>query len=73
MGESGWHASCIITGMAAHPRSVRILVKRAGVSFFTRRALQRWERGEIDTDQLVALLRTDDTVHTVRIWAPAPK
>jgi len=58
------------TGMAANLRSARILVRRAGVSFFTRRMLQRWERGEIDTDQLVALLRTDDTVHSVRVWSP---
>jgi hypothetical protein len=57
--------------MAAQPNSVRILVKRTGVSFFTRRALQRWQRGEIDADQLVALLRTDDTVLTARVWVPA--
>ena len=56
---------------AVMTRSVQILMKRAGVSFFARRALQRWERGEIDTDQLVALLRTDDAVRTVRVWTPA--
>ena len=56
--------------MTAH---VRILIKRAGVSFFTRRLLQRWRRGEIDTDQLVELLRTDDTVRTVQILARAPQ
>ena len=55
--------------MAAH---MRILIKRRGVSFFTLRALQRWERGEIDTDQLVALLSSDDTVRTVHVWAPTP-
>ena len=59
--------------MATHARSVRIIIKRSGVSFFTRRSLQRWERGEIDTDQLVALLRTDDTVLKLRVWAPSPE
>ena len=53
--------------MTGQPRSVRILVKRANLSFFTRRMLQRWERGEIDTDQLVQFLRMDDAVH-VRVW-----
>jgi hypothetical protein len=57
--------------MAVH-HSLKILVKRPGVSFFTRRMLQRWERGELNTEELVALLRTDDTVRMVRVWTPQP-
>ena len=48
-------------------------MKRAGVSFFTRRVLQRWQRGEIDTDQVVELLRTDEAVRMVRVWTAAPE
>jgi len=54
--------------------SVSVLMKRAGViSFFTRRVLQRWQRGEIDTDTAVELLRSDDTVRLVRVWSAAPE
>ena len=54
--------------MAGHPRSLNILMKRAGVSFFTRRVLQRWQRGEIGIDEAVELLQTDDAVRMVRVW-----
>ena len=54
--------------------SVSVLVKRAGaISFFTRRVLQRWQRGEIDTDKAVELLRSDDTVRVVRVWGHLPE
>jgi len=54
--------------------SVSILMKRAGaMSFFTRRVLQRWQRGEIDTDQAVDLLRSDDSVRLIRVWSTAPE
>ena len=46
-------------------------MKCDGVSFFTRRVLQRWQRGEIDTDKVVELLRTDDAVRMVHVWTPA--
>jgi len=48
-------------------------MKSAGVSFFTRRVLQRWQRGEIDTDTVVELLRRDDAVRLVQVWKPAPE
>jgi hypothetical protein len=48
-------------------------MKRAGVSFFTRRVLQRWQRGEIDTDKVVELLRTDEAVRMVHVWTQAPE
>jgi hypothetical protein len=43
-------------------------MKRADVSFFTRRVLQRWQRGEIGIDEAVELLQTDDAVRMVRVW-----
>jgi hypothetical protein len=43
-------------------------MKRAGVSFFTQRVLQRWQRGEIDIDKAIELLQTDDAVRLVRVW-----
>jgi len=54
---------------------LNIVMKRAGagVSSFTRRALQRWQRGEIDTDEVVELLQTDDDVRMVRVWPAAPE
>src|SRR3712207_510980 len=56
-----WHASCIIDCMSS-TRGVPVgdLIKQSGVSFFTRRVLQRWLRGEISTDTAVELIQSDD-------------
>ena len=45
-----------------------ILMKRSGVSFFTRRVLQRWLRGEITTDAAIALIATQDAERIVDAW-----
>jgi hypothetical protein len=53
--------------------AVSLLMKRSGVTFFTRRVLQRWLRGEISTDKAVELIQTDDAVRIVGAWPPAPE
>jgi hypothetical protein len=53
--------------------SVSLLMRRSGVSFFTRRVLQRWLRGEISTDRAVELIQSDDAVRIVGAWRPAPE
>jgi len=47
---------------------VRALMKHSGVSFFTRRVLQRWLRGEIDTDTAIDLIQADDAERLVGAW-----
>jgi hypothetical protein len=48
--------------MTSEPRGVpvSILMKRSGLSFFTRRVLQRWLRGEISTETAVELIQSED-------------
>lgn len=50
--------------------AVNLLMKRSGVSFFTRRVLQRWLRGEISTDTAIELIESDDAVRIVAAWRP---
>ncbi len=47
---------------------VSILMKRSGVSFFTRRVLQRWLRGEISTDTAVELIQADQAERLIGTW-----
>ena len=47
---------------------VSILLKRSGVSFFTRRVLQRWLRGEISTDAAIELIQSDDAGRLIGTW-----
>ena len=47
---------------------VSVLLKRSGVSFFTRRVLQRWLRGEITTDTAIELIRSDDAGRLIGTW-----
>lgn len=47
---------------------VSILMKRSGVSFFTRRVLQRWLRGEITTEVAVDLIQADEAERIVGTW-----
>lgn len=50
--------------------AVNLLMKRSGVTFFTRRVLQRWLRGEISTDTAIELIESDDAVRIVAAWRP---
>jgi hypothetical protein len=43
-------------------------MKRSGISFYTRRVLQRWLRGEITTDLAVELIQTDDASRITGYW-----
>jgi len=45
-----------------------VLMKRSGVSFFTRRVLQRWLRGEISTDAALVLIGTQDAERIIDAW-----
>lgn len=67
-----WHVSCIDPGMSNDQRgvAVNLLMKRSGVTFFTRRVLQRWLRGEISTDTAIELIESDDAVRIVAAWRP---
>jgi hypothetical protein len=47
---------------------VSLLMKRSGVSFFTRRVLQRWVRGEITTDTAVELIQADEAERLIGTW-----
>ena len=47
---------------------VSVLMKRSGVSFFTRRVLQRWLRGEISTDTAIDLIQAQDAERIVGAW-----
>jgi hypothetical protein len=47
---------------------VSILTKRSGLSFFTRRVLQRWFRGEISTDTAVELIQAEDAGRIIGHW-----
>ena len=50
--------------------AVNLLMRRSGVTFFTRRVLQRWLRGEISTDTAIQLIESDDAVRIVAAWRP---
>jgi hypothetical protein len=56
--------------MTTHPRGVPVslLMKRSGISFYTRRVLQRWLRGEITTDMAVELIQSDDAERLTAAW-----
>ena len=47
---------------------VSLLLKHSGVSFFTRRVLQRWLRGEITTDTAIELIQSDDAGRLIGTW-----
>jgi hypothetical protein len=50
--------------------TVNLVMRRSGVTFFTRRVLQRWMRGEISTDAAIELIERDDAVRIVAAWRP---
>ena len=65
-----WHVLWIAGGMSSDQFAVNLLMRRSGVSFFTRRVLQRWSLGEISTDRAIELIESDDAVRLVAAWRP---
>jgi len=55
-------------GLESRGVPVSILMKRSGVSFYTRRVLQRWLRGEISADTAVELIQLDDAERIITTW-----
>jgi hypothetical protein len=43
-------------------------MKQSGIDFFTRRVLQRWQRGEISTDTAVDLLQPAQAERLIGTW-----
>jgi hypothetical protein len=70
MDSRFWHVFCMLDDMSSEQRGipVNMLIKRSGVSFFTRRVLQRWVRGEISTDTAVELIQSDEAERLVGTW-----
>jgi hypothetical protein len=48
--------------------ALRTLTKHSGASFFTRRVLQRWSRGEISADTVFQLLQPAEAGALVGTW-----
>jgi len=44
------------------------VLMRSGISFCTRRVLQRWLRGEITTEAALAMIATQDAERIVSAW-----
>jgi hypothetical protein len=51
------------------PAALKALVKQSGISFYSRRVLQRWQRGEITTDLAVELLEANEAERLIDTWA----
>jgi hypothetical protein len=51
------------------PAALKALVKQSGINFYSRRVLQRWQRGEISTDIAVELLQADEAGRLIGTWA----
>jgi hypothetical protein len=49
-------------------RPLSVLIKRSGIDFYTRRVLQRWQRGEISTDTAVDLLAPAQAERLIGTW-----
>jgi hypothetical protein len=45
-----------------------VLMKCSEIGFFTRRVLQRWERGEISTYAAVELLQQEEAARIIGAW-----
>jgi hypothetical protein len=60
----------MLDAMSSEQRGIAVsmLMKRSGVSFFTRRVLQRWVRGEISTDTAVELIQADEAERLIGTW-----
>jgi hypothetical protein len=60
------HIECMNSPPGSVPLS--ILMKGSRLSFFTRRVLQRWSRGEITTDTAVELIQSDEAERLIHAW-----
>ena len=60
------HTKCMNSPPGSVPLS--ILMKGSRLSFFTRRVLQRWSRGEITTDTAVELIQSDEAERLIHAW-----
>ena len=61
---------CMRRGMTFKSRGmpVSLLMRRSGVSFYTRRVLQRLLRGEISADTAVGLIQIDEAERIIDTW-----
>lgn len=68
--EPNWHASCIALAMSSEldGTPAAVLMRRSGVSFYTRRVLQRWLRGELTTDAAIELIAAQDAERLIGVW-----
>jgi hypothetical protein len=48
--------------------TLNAVLRRSGVSFFARRVMQRWQRGELSTDAAQELLQPNDVARLVGAW-----
>jgi hypothetical protein len=48
--------------------TLNAVLRRSGVSFFARRVMQRWQRGELSTDAAQELLEPHDVARLVGAW-----
>jgi hypothetical protein len=48
-----------------HSTPLSVLMKCSGIGFFTRRVLQRWQRGEISTETAVELLQQEEAARLI--------
>jgi hypothetical protein len=55
-------------GIELHGIPAAVLMRRSGVSFYTRRVLQRWLRGELTTDAAIELIATQDAERLIGAW-----
>lgn len=49
--------------------ALKALIRQSGISFYSRRVLQRWQRGEISTDIAVELLQVDEAERLIDTWS----
>lgn len=54
--------------MSTSPTSLNALLRRSGVSFYARRVMQRWQRGEISTDMAQELLEPSEVARLIGAW-----
>jgi hypothetical protein len=51
--------------------TLNAVLRRSGVSFFARRVMQRWQRGELSTDAAQELLEPNDVARLIGAWINA--
>jgi hypothetical protein len=50
---------------SASDATLKVVVRQSGVSFYARRVMQRWERGEITTDAARELLEPGEVARLI--------